>query len=48
MSALAHHAATDVYESTDDYDQTEIVETPTSMIGRRIAKHTQMTKMDLN
>ena len=21
MSALAHHAATDVYESTDDYDQ---------------------------
>ena len=21
MPALAHHAATDVYESTDDYDQ---------------------------
>ena len=25
MSALAHHAAADVYESTDDYDQIEFV-----------------------
>ena len=41
MSALAHHTATGVYESTDDYDQIEFVETPTSMTGRRIAKHSQ-------
>ena len=25
MPALAHHAATDVYESTDDYDQIKFV-----------------------
>ena len=25
MPALAHHAATDVYDSTDDYDQIKFV-----------------------
>ena len=42
MPALAHHAATDVYESTDDYDQIKfLLETPTSITGYMIAKHSQ-------
>ena len=41
IPALAHHAATDVYESTDDYDQIKFVRDANHITGYMIAKHSQ-------
>ena len=48
MSALAHHAATDVYESTDDYDQIQFVRDANQHHWLQDCKTLAMTQMDLN
>ena len=41
MSSLAHHAATDVYESTDDYDQIQLVRDASQHDWLQDCKHSQ-------
>ena len=48
IPALAHHAATDVYESTDDYDQIQFVRDAYQHHGLHDYKTLAMTQRDLN
>ena len=48
MSALAHHAATDVYESTNDYDQIKFVRDPNQHHWLQDCETLEMTERDLN
>ena len=48
MSALAHQAATDVYESTDDYDQIKFVRDANQHHWLQDCKTLEMTQRDLN
>ena len=48
MLALAHHAATDVYESTDDYDQIQFVRDANQHHWLHDCKTLAMTQRDLN
>ena len=48
MSALAHHAATDVYESTDDYDRIKLVRDANQHDWLHDCKTLAMTQRDLN
>ena len=48
MSALAHHAATYVYESTDDYDQIKFVIDANQHHWLQDCKTLAMTQRDLN
>ena len=48
MSALAHHAATDVYESTDDYDRIKLVRDANKHDWLHDCKTLAMTQRDLN
>ena len=48
MSALAHHAVTDVYESTDDYDQIKCVRDANQHHWVQDFKTLEMTQRDLN
>ena len=48
IPALAHHAATDVYESTDDYDQIKFVRDANQYHWLHDCKILAMTQRDLN
>ena len=48
MPALAHHAATDVYESTDDYYQIKFVRYANQHHWLHDCKTLAMTQRDLN
>ena len=48
IPALAHHAATDVYESTDDYDQIQFVRDAYQHHWLHDYKTLAMTQRDLN
>ena len=48
MSALAHHVATDVYESTDDYDRITLVRDANQHDWLHDCKTLAMTQRDLN
>ena len=48
IPALALHAATDVYESTDDYDQIQFVRDANQHHWLHDCKTLAMTQMDLN
>ena len=48
MSALAHHVATDVYESTDDYDQIQCVRDANQHDWIQDCQTLAMTQRDMN
>ena len=48
MSPLAYHAATDVYEFTDDYDQIQLIRDANQHDWLQDCKTLAMTQRDLN